>query len=69
MSQVWAEPPQRSNSLRREVGIFGATMMGPGVIGGTGIFVSIGNAASVAGSWVVVRDRGGRCRSLSQWTR
>lgn len=54
MSQVSPEPPQRSNSLRREVGIFGATMMGLGAIVGTGIFVSIGNAASVAGSWVVV---------------
>ncbi len=28
--------------------------MGLGAIVGTGIFVSIGNAASVAGSWVVV---------------
>jgi APA family basic amino acid/polyamine antiporter len=69
MSQVSPEPPQRSNSLRREVGVFGATMMGLGAIVGTGIFVSIGNATSVAGTWVVVRDRGGRCRSLSQWTR
>ncbi len=54
MSQVSPEPPQRSNLLRREVDIFGATMMGLGAIVGTGIFVSIGNAASVAGSWVVV---------------
>jgi basic amino acid/polyamine antiporter, APA family len=54
MSQVSSEPAQRKDLLRREVGIFGATMMGPGAIVGTGIFVSIGNAASVAGSWVVV---------------
>ena len=54
MSQFLPEPTQRSNSLRRDVGIFGATMMGLGAIVGTGIFVSIGNAAGVAGSWVVV---------------
>ncbi len=54
MSLVSQQPPQPSNSLRREVGIFGATMMGLGAIVGTGIFVSIGNAASVAGCWVVV---------------
>lgn len=41
-------------SLRREIGIFGATMMGLGSIVGTGIFVSIGNAAGSAGSAVVV---------------
>ncbi len=35
MSQVSPEPPQRSNLLRREVGIFGATMMGLGAIVGT----------------------------------
>lgn len=54
MSQDSPEPTQRSNLLRREVGIFGATMMGLGAIVGTGIFVSIGNAAGVAGSWVVI---------------
>jgi APA family basic amino acid/polyamine antiporter len=46
-----AQPPMR---LRREVGIGGATMMGLGSIVGTGIFVSIGNAAAVSGEWVVV---------------
>lgn len=54
MSPGVTEPAQHSDSLRREVGIFGATMMGLGAIVGTGIFVSIGNAASVASSWVVV---------------
>ncbi|HEY0981741.1 MULTISPECIES: APC family permease [unclassified Schlesneria] len=35
--------------LKREVGVLGATMMGLGSIIGTGIFVSIGIAAGVAG--------------------
>ncbi len=43
-----------SKLLRRELGVFGATMMGLGAIVGTGIFVSIGNAAGVAGSGVLV---------------
>lgn len=43
-----------SNALRQEVGIFGATMMGLGAIVGTGIFVSVGYAAGVAGDWIVV---------------
>jgi APA family basic amino acid/polyamine antiporter len=40
--------------LRREVGIFGATMMGLGAMVGTGIFVSIGNAAGSAGPAVIL---------------
>lgn len=49
-------PQSRSvpGTLRREVGIFGATMMGLGAIVGTGIFVSVGNAAGMAGDWIVV---------------
>jgi APA family basic amino acid/polyamine antiporter len=43
-----------ANTLRREVGIFGATMMGLGAIVGTGIFVSMSYSASVAGNWIVV---------------
>lgn len=35
--------------LRRELGVFGAVMMGLGSIIGTGVFVSIGIAAGVAG--------------------
>jgi transposase-like protein len=54
MSALSSDAGPSPKSLRREVGIFGATMMGLGAIVGTGIFVSIGNAASVAGSWVVV---------------
>lgn len=41
-------------TLRREVGVFGAMMMGLGSILGTGIFVSIGIAAGVAGPSVVL---------------
>lgn len=40
--------------LKRQVGVFGATMMGLGSILGTGIFVSIGIAAGVAGPSVVL---------------
>lgn len=45
-------PAERT--LRRELGVFGATMMGLGSIVGTGIFVSIGIAVGVAGPSVVV---------------
>lgn len=41
-------------SLRRELGVFGATMMGLGSIFGTGIFVGIGIAVGVAGPAVVL---------------
>lgn len=40
--------------LQRELGLFGAVMMGLGSIVGTGIFVSIGIAAGVAGPAVIV---------------
>ncbi len=40
--------------LRRELGVFGATMMGLGAILGTGVFVSLGIAAGVAGPAVLV---------------
>ena len=40
--------------LKREVGVFGATMMGMGAMVGTGVFVSIGIAAGVAGPSVVL---------------
>ena len=45
------EEPQR---LRREVGVFGAAMMGLGSIVGTGVFVSIGVAAGITGPSVVL---------------
>src|SRR5690606_38815066 len=40
-------------TLRRELGVFGATMMGLGAMIGTGIFVSVGLAAGAAGGTVV----------------
>lgn len=41
-------------SLKRELDVFGATMMGLGSIIGTGVFVSIGIAAGVAGPAVII---------------
>jgi APA family basic amino acid/polyamine antiporter len=41
-------------TLQRELGLFGATMMGLGSIIGTGVFVSIGIAAGIAGPAVLV---------------
>ncbi|NEP83846.1 MAG: amino acid permease [Okeania sp. SIO3B3] len=40
--------------LRREIGVFGATLMGLGSIVGTGVFVSIGIAASISGPSVII---------------
>ncbi|PSO51871.1 MAG: amino acid permease [Cyanobacteria bacterium QH_8_48_120] len=40
--------------LKRELGVFGAAMMGMGSIVGTGVFVSIGIAAGVAGAAVIL---------------
>jgi len=40
--------------LKREVGVFGAVMLGLGSILGTGVFVSIGIGAGVAGPGVVI---------------
>jgi APA family basic amino acid/polyamine antiporter len=40
--------------LKREVGVFGATMMGIGSMVGTGVFVSIGIAAGLAGPAVIL---------------
>lgn len=40
--------------LRREIGVFGAVMMGLGSIVGTGVFVSIGLAAGIAGPAVLL---------------
>lgn len=46
-----AQTPQ---TLKRELGVFGATMLGLGSIVGTGVFVSIGIAADIAGPAVVL---------------
>ncbi|MGB3266687.1 MAG: APC family permease [Microcoleus sp.] len=40
--------------LKRELGVFGATLMGLGSILGTGVFVSIGIAAQIAGPGVLL---------------
>jgi basic amino acid/polyamine antiporter, APA family len=42
------------NELRREVGLPGAVFMGLGSIVGTGLFVSLGIAAGVAGTWILL---------------
>jgi basic amino acid/polyamine antiporter, APA family len=46
--------PGAGGTLRRELGVFDAVMMGLGSILGTGIFVSIGLAAGIAGPAVIV---------------
>lgn len=43
-----------AQQLKRELGVFGAVMMGLGSIVGTGIFVSVGLGAGVAGAAVVI---------------
>jgi len=43
-----------TRELKREVGVFGATMMGIGSMVGTGVFVSIGIAAGIAGPAVIL---------------
>ena len=40
--------------LKRELGVFGATLMGLGSIVGTGVFVSIGMATEIAGPGVIL---------------
>lgn len=45
---------QSPQVLKRELGVFGATMMGMGPILGTGVFVSIGIAARIAGPSVIL---------------
>ncbi|MEM9296682.1 MAG: APC family permease, partial [Planctomycetota bacterium] len=45
---------ERGGSLRRELGLTGAVATGLGSILGAGVFVSLGVAAGVAGSWVLV---------------
>lgn len=49
-----SHPSAVTGELRRDLGIAGATMMGLGSIVGTGIFVSVGYAASIAGEWIVI---------------
>lgn len=49
-----ADTPAQPQTLKRELGLFGATMMGLGAIVGTGVFVSIGIAAGITGPAVIV---------------
>jgi APA family basic amino acid/polyamine antiporter len=44
----------QNGKLKREVSVFGATMMGIGSMVGTGVFVSIGIAAGIAGPAVIL---------------
>ena len=43
-----------NQTLKREVGLFGAVMLGLGSILGTGVFVSIGIAAGITGPSVII---------------
>lgn len=52
-----SQQPQQTeqpDQLQRELGIFGAVMMGLGSIVGTGIFVSVGISAGAAGAAVIL---------------
>jgi len=48
------QPQAAQQALKRELGVFGAVMMGLGSIIGTGVFVSIGIAAGIAGPSVIL---------------
>jgi APA family basic amino acid/polyamine antiporter len=43
-----------SGTLRREIGVLGATLIGLGSVLGTGVFASIGIGAGIAGPAVIV---------------
>lgn len=53
-SNLRGHPGGTTGTLRRELGVFGATMMGLGSIIGTGVFVSIGIAVDVAAAGVLL---------------
>src|SRR5690606_28554757 len=53
-SRMASESPPEQGRLRRELGVFGAVMMGLGSIVGTGVFVSLGVAAGIAGPAVLL---------------
>lgn len=58
-----------STSLRRELGVSGATLLGLGSILGTGIFVSVGLVAGIAHAWtpvaIVIAAFVATCNALS----
>jgi APA family basic amino acid/polyamine antiporter len=47
-------PVDHTTELKRELGVFGATMMGMGAMVGAGVFVSIGVAAGIVGPALVI---------------
>ena len=49
-----SETQETAPRLQEQLGVFGATMMGLGSIVGTGVFVSIGIAAGIAGPAVIL---------------
>lgn len=49
-----AEPTHEPGQLKRQIGVFHAVLLGLGSILGTGVFVSIGIAAGIAGPAVLV---------------
>ncbi len=52
---------QAGGALRRELGVFGATVLGLGSIIGTGVFVSIGIGSAVSGPAVLLAIAVGGC--------
>ncbi len=56
MSEQARQTIQATDSphLQRQLGLFGAVMMGLGAMVGTGVFVSIGIAAGIAGPSVIL---------------
>jgi APA family basic amino acid/polyamine antiporter len=67
--RTWMAAPEPPRRLRREVGVLGAMLLGLGSIIGTGVFVSLGIAAGVAGPAVVLALAGAAgvalCNGLS----
>ena len=56
------EPLDCARPLRRQIGLFGAVMLGLGSIVGTGVFVGLAQATALAGPWVLVAIVLGDCR-------
>ena len=49
-----SESQEQHTQLKRQVGLWGAVFMGLGAMVGTGVFVSIGIAAGIAGPAVIL---------------
>ena len=52
--QPLSEPESKQTQLKRQVGLWGAVFLGLGSMVGTGVFVSIGIAAGVAGPYAIL---------------